>query len=95
MFHSGQSATVFGLFSLRASQIIGPSSVEDTYLTLAAAIPFQVGVNNSLIILPLQAYKKKWPSFRSSRSYNSLFTYRKDWLSVIHQKCFQLYSMQS
>ena len=36
--------------------------VEDAHLTLAA-IPFQVGVNNALIFLPLQRNEKKSVEF--------------------------------
>ena len=40
------------------------TGMEDTYRTLTA-IPFQVGVNNSLMFLSLQAYEKIFPSFHS------------------------------
>ena len=45
--------------------------VEDTQLTLAA-IPFKAEANNSLIVLPLQTYEKKFAKFRSFTVYNSL-----------------------
>ena len=62
----------FALPCLRTPQLIGnlafkTTSVEDTHLTLAS-IPFQVGVNDSLIILPLQTDEKKFDDFRISNS---------------------------
>ena len=74
MFHFGKSATVFVfiLFSpssfvcVRRNQLsklaFKTTRVKDTQLTLAT-IPFQVGVNNSLLFLTLQTYEKKFAEF--------------------------------
>ena len=42
----------------RANLVFKTTIIEDTHLTLAG-IPFNVETNNSLILLPLQIYKKK------------------------------------
>ena len=47
---------------LTAIIVFRVTGIEDTHLTLAA-IPFQVGVNNFLISLPLQTYEEKFAEF--------------------------------
>ena len=80
VFHFGKSVCFFIVFfSLRASQptilTFKSTGVEDTHLTLAV-ISFNVGVNNSFNVLPLQTYKKQLPSFRSCRIYSPLVNSR-------------------
>ena len=73
VFHFEKDVTAFGFLQFSSSFVCVRRSnsaylafrtigIEDTHQTLAA-IPFQVGVNNSLNLSSLQAYKKKFEKF--------------------------------